>query len=60
MSRAAKIGLVVAVLFVLANLGGAGIAAASGEWIHTCGHAVLVVVGELVVWRLARRRFAPA
>lgn len=60
MSRAAKVGLVVAVLFVLVNLGGAGIAAASGEWIHTGLHAVLVLVGELVVWRLARRRFANA
>jgi hypothetical protein len=60
MSRGTKVGLVVAVLFVLINLAGAGIAAASGEWIHTGLHAVLVVAGELVVWRLARRRVAHA
>ena len=60
MSRGTKVGLVVAVLFVLVNVGGAGIAAARGEWIHTCLHAVLVLVGEIVVWRLARRRVAHA
>ena len=58
MSRGAKVGLVVAVLFVLVNLGGAGMAAASGEWIHTGIHASLVLVGELLVWRLVRGRVA--
>lgn len=56
MTRATKVWLVVAVLFVFVNLAGAGIAAARGEWIHTGVHACLLLLGEYAVWRLARRR----
>lgn len=56
MTRRNKIWLVVAVLFTLLNIGGAGYAAAGEEWIHTCIHAALALVGEYFVWRLTLGR----
>ena len=58
MTRRAKIWRVVAVLFVIANLAGGLYAALHGEMLHTAIHAALVLLGELVVWRLSPRRVA--
>jgi hypothetical protein len=58
MFRRTGFWLALAVLFVLANLGAAGIAAAAREWNHTAVHVVLVLAGEYVVWRLLMRRRA--
>lgn len=48
----------VAVLFVLINLGGGVVAAFSGEALHAGIHAGLALLGQVVVWRLAPRRVA--
>ena len=58
MSGRLKFALVVALLFVIANLGGAGYAAMHREWLHTCVHVVLVFAGEYAVWQILRRRRA--
>jgi hypothetical protein len=55
MTRRSKVWLVVAVLFTLVNLAGAGIAAADGELLHTCIHVALLLLGAYFVWRLAPR-----
>ena len=55
MTRRSKILLVVAALFTLANLGGAGIAAVRGEGIHTAVHVVLLLLGAYWIRRLVPR-----
>ena len=62
MTRRAKVWLVVADVFALANLAGAGMAAAQGELLHTTVHLGLVVLGLYLVWRvgtLTRRHELP-
>lgn len=62
MTRRAKIWLVVADVFALANLAGAGLAAAQGELLHTTVHLGLVVLGVYLAWRvgtLGRRHELP-
>ena len=51
----AKLWLVAASLFTLANLGGAGMAAVAGEGLHTAAHVALLLLGTYFVWRLAPR-----
>jgi hypothetical protein len=58
MTRNTKLWLVVAALFVLANAGGAVVAAAQGEVLHACGHVALAVAGLVAAALLARRRTA--
>jgi len=58
LSRRSKVLLVVAVLFVLVNLVGGVMAALEGELVHTGLHAVLVLLGEFFVYKLASRRVA--
>ena len=55
MTRRTKIWWVVAVLFTLINLAGAGYAAAVGEGPHAAVHVALLVVAAYWMWRLARR-----
>ena len=55
MSRRAKVWRVVAALFTLINVGGAGFAAAAGEGPHTAIHVVLTLLGVYVAWRLTPR-----
>jgi hypothetical protein len=50
--------LVGAVLFLVVNLLGAGVAAAQGELLHAGIHAGLLLPGAYLVWRLAPRRDA--
>jgi hypothetical protein len=58
MTRRSKVWWVAAVLFFLINLGGAVAAAMGGEWLHAAAHAVLLLPGAYLVWRLAPRRYA--
>jgi hypothetical protein len=58
MTRRSKVWLAVAVLFTLLNLGGAVMAAAQGELLHSASHVALTLVGAYVVWRLAPGRYA--
>jgi hypothetical protein len=51
--------LVVAVLFILANLAGAVVAAAQGELLHSGFHTGLLLLTVYLVRRLAPRRLAP-
>ena len=51
----AKLWFVVASLFTLANVAGAGMAAVAGEVLHTAAHVGLVLLGAYFVWRLAPR-----
>lgn len=44
---------VVAALFTVVNLAGAGYAVAHGEALHAGGHVVLALLGAYLVWRLA-------
>jgi hypothetical protein len=53
--RRSKLWFVVASLFTLANLGGAGMAAVAGEVLHTAVHVGLTLLGAYFVWRLAPR-----
>lgn len=55
MTRRSKIWLVVASLFTLINLLGAGFAADRGEWLHTAVHVGLLLLGAYLVWRLTPR-----
>ena len=55
MTRRATLWRVVASLFTLINLGGAGIAAVRGEGLHTALHVALLLLGAYVVWRLSPR-----
>ncbi|MFN2398528.1 MAG: hypothetical protein ABR543_07775 [Gemmatimonadaceae bacterium] len=52
MTRRSKIWLVVASLFTLINLAGAGYAAALGEGLHTALHVGLMFPGAYLMWRL--------
>ena len=47
-----------AALFIVVNAGGAILAAAMGEQLHTAGHVVLLILGlgAYTVWRGAPRR----
>ena len=58
MTRRAKIWLVVAVLFVLVNLGGLVMAALAGELLHAALHLALGLLGAVGASRLAPRRVA--
>jgi hypothetical protein len=51
----ARLWFVVASLFTLLNVGGAGIAAVAGELLHAAAHIGLVLLGAYFVWRLAPR-----
>jgi len=55
MSRRAKVWRIVAALFTLINVGGAGYAAAAGEGPHTAVHIVLAILGIYAAWRLTPR-----
>lgn len=54
-AKRAKLWFVVASLFTLANIGGAGAAAVAGEVLHAAAHVALVLLGAYFVWRLAPR-----
>lgn len=56
MTRRHKVWLVVAVLFVAANLGGAGVALVEGEAFHALTHIALLFPGAYLVSRFASRR----
>ena len=51
----AKLWFVVASIFTLINVGGAGAAAVAGEVLHAAAHVVLALLGAYFVWRLAPR-----
>ena len=55
MTRRSKFWRVVAALFTLINVAGAGFAAASGEGIHTAVHVALLLLGAYLVWWLTPR-----
>lgn len=62
MTRRSKLWLVVASVFTLINLGGAGYAVAEGEVLHAVVHAGLLLLGGYAVRRLlprAREQDAP-
>ena len=59
MTRRSKLWLAAASLFTVLNLGGAGFAAADGEWLHTAAHIGLMLVGAYFVWRIASRAQQP-
>jgi hypothetical protein len=54
MTRREKVWLVVADVFVIINLAGAGFAAAGGELLHATVHVGLLILGAYLVWRLGR------
>jgi hypothetical protein len=56
MTRRARIWRIVAALFTIINLVGAGFAVAAGEWPHTGVHVVLAVLGGYWMSRLAAGR----
>lgn len=58
MTRRSKVWMVVAVLFTLVNLAGAGVAAAEGELIHACLHVGLMLLSAVFLGRLAARQVA--
>jgi hypothetical protein len=53
MTRRSKLWL--ASLFTFINLGGAGLAVADGEGLHTAAHVVLLALGAYWIWRLTAR-----
>lgn len=53
--KRARLWFVVASLFTLANLAGAGVAAVGGEALHTAAHIGLMILGAYFAWRLAPR-----
>ncbi|HVE77823.1 MAG TPA: hypothetical protein VNA89_03125, partial [Gemmatimonadaceae bacterium] len=55
MTRRSGLWRVLAWLFTLANLAGAGFAAMRGEGLHTAVHVGLVVLGATLVWWLGLR-----
>ena len=55
MTRRSKVWLVVAVLFLVVNVGGAGIAARQGELIHAGIHLGLLLPGAYFLRRIWRR-----
>ena len=60
MTRRSRIWLVVAVLFFVVNLSGAGMAAAQGEGPHAGLHVGLALLAACLAWWLVARRAAPA
>jgi hypothetical protein len=54
-TRRAKVWRVIAALFTVINVGGAGIAILSGEPLHAALHVALLIA-TYVVWRLVSRR----
>ncbi len=56
MTRRSKVWLVVVVLFLIADLGGAVVAAAGGELLHAGLHVALLLPGAYLLSRLASRR----
>jgi hypothetical protein len=58
MTRRSKIWLLLAVSFLLVNLGGVLAAVAEGELLHAGAHAVLLVLGAYLALRFAHRRNA--
>lgn len=58
MTRRSRIWLVVAVIFTLANLAGAGMAAAQGELLHTGIHGLLLLLGGVAIGRIVARDIA--
>ena len=61
-SRGRMIWFILSVLFTLGNVVGGAFAARRGEFVHAGVHAVLVLLGAKVAWRLTPARFrrAPA
>ena len=60
MTRRSKFWLVVASLFTIINLAGAGfVAARGGEGLHVGAHVALMLVGAYFMWRIASRARAP-
>jgi hypothetical protein len=59
MTRRTRIWRVVAALFTIVNLVGAGLAVGAGEWVHTGVHVVLAVLGGYAMSRLASRASEP-
>jgi hypothetical protein len=55
MNRRAVIWQVVAALYILVNVGGAGFAVAGAEWLHALVHVGLLVVGAGPLGGLAER-----
>ena len=55
MTRRARLGQVIAVLFALANLVFSGIVAAQREWLHGAAHLFLALLGACVAWWLTAR-----
>jgi hypothetical protein len=55
MTRRSNFWLIVASLFTLINILGAGYAATNREVLHTAVHVGLGVLGAYFVWRIARR-----
>lgn len=55
MTRRSKIWRVVAALFTVGNLLGAGFAAVAGEGLHTSAHVALMFLGACLVWWLTPR-----
>ena len=58
MSRRVRIWLMVAVLFAVGNVLGAGFAAVSREPLHATLHLALALLGAFVAWQLSRARGA--
>jgi hypothetical protein len=58
MIRRSIVWMVGAMLFLAINLAGGVYAAAMGEPLHAGTHAVLLLPGAYLVWRLSRRRNA--
>jgi hypothetical protein len=54
MTPRSKLWRVAAAVFTFINVGGAGFAAANGEWLHAAGHVALLL-GGYVVWQYAFR-----
>lgn len=52
MTRRSKLWMALAAVFTLVNVGGVGIAAVRGEWLHTAVHVALMFIGTYAVWRL--------
>lgn len=54
MARRAKVWQGVAALFILGNIGAAGVAAAGSEGMHAMTHLALVLPAAWAFWRLGR------
>jgi hypothetical protein len=58
MIRRTRTWLIVGVVFIVANLGGAGMAASAGEVQHASVHLALTLAGAFLVWALVAGRRA--